>query len=336
MPKVSVIIPVYNAQDYLGRCLDSVCNQTLKDIEIICVNDCSKDNSLNILNEYAEKYPNMKVIDCKVNGGESVARNIGLDNATGEYLAFVDNDDEIDLDFYEKLYTKAKENDADIAKGEVHIIGYDKKETYGNLNKKIKEHNNILYFTYHWWTAIFKTSVIKDNHINFIAGYPLGGDVLFLNKAVLSSKSFALVDDAFYHYYRREDSGDSRLLSFDKLKSVIDIFYIITSSVKKMVTDKLVVSFIVADRFLQLLSYCKRTKGNDELQYVTEQIVKYYIENFDYIKMDIKYLDLLPVVRDVIEQKDSQKLFSFYLKNSSPEKIRLANLRFEHMRRKKI
>ena len=84
MPKVSVIIPVYNAQDYLGRCLDSVCNQTLKDIEIICVNDCSKDNSLNILNEYAEKYPNMKVIDCKVNGGESVARNIGLDNATGE------------------------------------------------------------------------------------------------------------------------------------------------------------------------------------------------------------------------------------------------------------
>ena len=109
MSKVSVIIPVYNAQDYLERCLFSVCNQTLEDIEIICVNDASTDKSINILNQYAQKYSNIKVIDCKVNGGESKARNIGLEKATGEYLGFVDNDDEIDLDFYEKLYKKAKE-----------------------------------------------------------------------------------------------------------------------------------------------------------------------------------------------------------------------------------
>ena len=70
MPKVSVIIPIYNAQDYLERCLDSVCNQTLKDIEIICVNDASTDKSIDILNKYAQRYQNMKVIDCKINGGE--------------------------------------------------------------------------------------------------------------------------------------------------------------------------------------------------------------------------------------------------------------------------
>ena len=83
MPKLSVIIPVYNAQEYLRRCLDSVINQTLKDIEIICVNDCSTDSSLQILEEYALKHKNLKVIDCKVNGGESVARNIGLENVAG-------------------------------------------------------------------------------------------------------------------------------------------------------------------------------------------------------------------------------------------------------------
>ena len=165
MPKVSVIIPIYNAQDYLERCLDSVCNQTLKDIEIICVNDASTDKSIDILNKYAQRYQNMKVIDCKINGGESVARNIGMENATGEYLGFVDNDDEIDVDFYEKLYNKATEKNADISKGEVHIVDYDQKETYGNLNKKIRENNEILFFAYHWWTAIFKTSIIKDNHI---------------------------------------------------------------------------------------------------------------------------------------------------------------------------
>ncbi len=119
MALISVIIPVYNASAYLKRCLDSVCNQTLLDIEIICVNDCSNDNSLEILNEYRNKYSNLKIIDCKFNGGESKARNIGLDHVTGEYIGFVDNDDEIDLDFYENLYNKAITTNADIVKGNV-------------------------------------------------------------------------------------------------------------------------------------------------------------------------------------------------------------------------
>ena len=101
MVKVSVIIPVYNAHDYLSRCLDSVCNQTLKDIEIIAVDDCSTDDSLKILREYATKYPQLKVIAHKTNGGESTARNTGLDNANGEYLAFVDNDDTVDAEIVE-------------------------------------------------------------------------------------------------------------------------------------------------------------------------------------------------------------------------------------------
>lgn len=113
MPKVSVIIPVYNTEKYLRKCLDSVCNQTLSDIEIICVNDCSPDNSLEILNEYAQKDNRIKVINFEENKGVSIARNTGIDSATGEFIGFVDADDFVDLDFYEKLYNKATETGAD-------------------------------------------------------------------------------------------------------------------------------------------------------------------------------------------------------------------------------
>ena len=93
MPKVSVIIPVYNTEKYLKKCLDSVCNQTLSDIEIICIDDCSTDNSLNILKEYTLKDNRIKLIEFKENKGAAVARNTGIDEAKGEYIGFIDSDD---------------------------------------------------------------------------------------------------------------------------------------------------------------------------------------------------------------------------------------------------
>ena len=119
VPKISVIIPVYNAEKYLERCLDSACKQTLQDIEIICVDDCSTDGSFEILKKYSKNYKNLIVIKLEKNQGESAARNAGLSAAKGEYLAFMDNDDEIDLNFYEKLYEKAAKTNADIVKGQV-------------------------------------------------------------------------------------------------------------------------------------------------------------------------------------------------------------------------
>ena len=106
--KVSVIVPVYNVEQYLSDCLESICRQTLKGIEIIVVNDGSTDNSLSIIKSFQQKYSNIKLIN-KKNGGLSSARNAGIDMAVGEYLFFVDSDDFIDLDTLEKMYVKAKE-----------------------------------------------------------------------------------------------------------------------------------------------------------------------------------------------------------------------------------
>ena len=111
--KVSVILPVYNASDYLHQCMDSIVGQTLKDIEIICVDDGSTDNSLDILKEYEQKDKRVKVIQQK-NAGAGAARNNGLSIATGEYLSFLDSDDFFEPDMLEKAYEKAKGSNAQI------------------------------------------------------------------------------------------------------------------------------------------------------------------------------------------------------------------------------
>jgi glycosyltransferase involved in cell wall biosynthesis len=114
-PKVSVVIPCYNVEKYLRQCLDSVVNQTLKELEIICVNDGSTDSTLDIIKEYAAKDPRVSYID-KPNAGYGDSMNKGFDQATGEYIGIIESDDYADLDMFEKLYTCAKEHDLDAVK----------------------------------------------------------------------------------------------------------------------------------------------------------------------------------------------------------------------------
>ena len=137
LSKISIIIPVYNTEKYLKRCLESVCNQTLKDIEIICINDASSDNSIAILKEFEKKDNRIKVINLDKNEGASVARNLGIEVSRGEYLGFIDSDDCVDPDFYEKLYSKAKSKNADVVKGVRKKINTDGKITVENLNDTI-------------------------------------------------------------------------------------------------------------------------------------------------------------------------------------------------------
>ena len=113
--KISVISAVYNLEKYLPRCLDSLVNQTLQDIEIICVDDGSTDSAPKIIDEYAQKYPQKVKSFHKQNGGEFTTRNYGLERATGEYVTFIDTDDYVEPNWAEKLYNAAKENNADMA-----------------------------------------------------------------------------------------------------------------------------------------------------------------------------------------------------------------------------
>ena len=115
MPKISIIVPIYNVEKYLDRCVRSLCNQTLQDIEIILVDDQSPDDCPRMCDEYAKQDSRIIVIH-KKNGGLGYARNSGMKVATGEYVAFVDSDDYVDLDMFESMYNSAKKYDADFVR----------------------------------------------------------------------------------------------------------------------------------------------------------------------------------------------------------------------------
>lgn len=122
MKKVSVIVPVYNAERYLNQCISSIANQTLSDIEIIAINDGSTDDSLNVLDELSIKYKGKLKIYSKENGGAGSARNIGIENACGEFIKFVDADDYLNVDILEKMYTIAKDFNVSLVRGNYQTV----------------------------------------------------------------------------------------------------------------------------------------------------------------------------------------------------------------------
>lgn len=221
MIKVSIIVPVYNGQDYLRTALSCLTSQTLSDIEIICVNDCSTDDSLTLIKEIAKDDSRIRVIDCKTNGGESKARNIGINAATGEYIAFMDQDDRVDLDFYEKLYTKALETGADIAKGDSFDVFYDGR-IFPATRTPVSKHP--LFFASNWWTGIYRRSMVTKNNILLPEDYPLGGDLKFLFDVGRVANKVSTDYSVHYHHIMHEDSGDAAKTSTPKAKSLLKIF----------------------------------------------------------------------------------------------------------------
>ena len=205
-PKISIIVPVYNVEKYLKQCLDSVVNQTLKDIEIICVNDGSTDNSLDILNEFSNKDNRVKIIN-KTNGGLSSARNAGMAVAQGEFIGFLDSDDYLDLNFYESLYNRAKETNSYIVVCEYIYKFKDKskrKKTFLKVDKNVvtsdtKEKFECLYLPLYCYVhnKIYKKASIKEN---FVEG--LNFEDIYFTTNILSDNNKMTVAENVAYYYR--------------------------------------------------------------------------------------------------------------------------------------
>ena len=242
MPKVSIVIPTYNVESYLRECLDSVVNQTLKDIEIICVNDGSTDNSLQIIQEYAAKDDRIKVID-KPNSGYGHSMNIGLDNATGEYLGIVEPDDYVELNMYETLYNKAKELDLDFIKSDFcRFVGdsENRKFTYNRLDRTGNYYNKIVniqddlkpfYFIMNTWSGIYNLSFLRKYNIrhNETPGAAFQDNGFWFQTFMNSTKAYFL-DQPFY--MNRRDNPNSSVKNkakvycmceeYDYIRNIID------------------------------------------------------------------------------------------------------------------
>ncbi len=227
--KISVCVPIYNVEKYLRECLDSIINQTLKEVEIICVNDGSTDNSLNILKEYAKKDNRIKVID-KENSGYGASMNVALDSAQGEYIGIVESDDFIQKDMYESLYKLAKENDADIAKSDWYKYWsknkFVKKENRISSAKtgfitNFEKDNSIVRINPSVWSGIYKREFLNNNNIRFLetpgASYQ---DLSFTFKLFTLAKRVILTDKAYLYY--RQDNINSSVKAKNKIYCVCD------------------------------------------------------------------------------------------------------------------
>lgn len=226
MIKVSVIIPVYNAEKYLRQCLGSVINQTLQEIEIICINDGSSDGSSLILEEYASSDSRIKLLHHK-NAGAGVARNRGLKIARGEYLSFLESDDFFDQNMLELAYKKAKDDDADIVVFRADLYwndsDYFEPASWTLQKKRIPTScpfagtdimgNPFRAFIGWAWDKLFRTAFVREKGYLFQVQRTTN-DILFVFSAITDAKRITVLDETLAH--QRRDVSSSRSVTREK------------------------------------------------------------------------------------------------------------------------
>ncbi|MCL2888936.1 MAG: glycosyltransferase [Eggerthellaceae bacterium] len=228
-PGISILVPVYNVEKYLGQCLDSLCAQRMQELEFICINDGSTDGSLALLREYAARDARITIID-KENSGYGASMNRGLEAASGEYVGILESDDFVDPEAFEVLYSAAKDNEADVVKGNFFfhwsdpqprdefeaLISKDMVGTFSPL-----EQLQIFFAKPTIWSAIYRRGFLEENAIGFLespgASYQ---DASFNFKVWACAKRVTFLEQAFFHY--RQDNEASSVNSPGKVYCVCD------------------------------------------------------------------------------------------------------------------
>jgi glycosyltransferase involved in cell wall biosynthesis len=273
--KVSIIVPVYNAEPYMSRCLNSLINQTLSDIEIICINDGSYDSSLAILKEYAQRDSRVKIINSKKNCGEPITRNKGLKISEGEYIGFCDSDDYVDLDFYEKLYEFAKSKNADIAKGNIKILEWKTKieRVIDNYSSQMPKY----FFSWSFTTGIYRKSMLKKHSVKFpVANVINACDIVFLNHAVIVARKVVFLNGLYYHYITRSNSLDSTNLSMKKIRSILHCRTLISNRLNASIISKSHYCHVYRENIRATINLISRTSSADAIEEITKSVVKFY------------------------------------------------------------
>lgn len=236
MPKISIIVPVYNVEKYMERSINSILNQTYTDIEVLLIDDGSLDNSGKICDEFAEKDSRVKVFH-KENGGVSSARNLGLDNATGDYIGFVDPDDIIDPNMYNVLLDNLISSESDISfcdyccfsnYSEIDFVSNNniKKYTRNELLKEALVPNTRICLMGTIWNRIYRFDVVKD--IRFNEALKNGEDTEYAFNCIMKSEKLVMTDAKFYKYFVRNDgavatqSSESRVNALSMRRGMLE------------------------------------------------------------------------------------------------------------------
>ena len=317
MVKISVIVPVYNTEKYLRKCLDSIVNQTLEDIEIICVNDGSTDNSLDILNEFNSKDNRIKIIT-QDNQGLGAARNNGLKHAGGEYVYFIDSDDYIDLTALEKLYNNAESNGSDLVlfkfqtfddNENVHTRGVEFKidDIFGDI-----DYNNFT-FTYpdakrHVMNSAFSAclKLYKREFIDTVDDFHFEENLSFEDipphvKVMLSASKISFVPENLYYYRSNPDSIlNSQASGFDML----EIICIVEDYLRKNSFYEEFENEFIFFKIAQILKYMISTKSDEYFEIAKDEFSKISIDSFTLPEYASKGYDFVMTSQNLDEYID--------------------------------
>lgn len=303
--KVSIIVPVYNAEKYITKCIDSLLNQTYNNIEIIAIDDGSTDSSYNILKSYKDKIITIH----QKNHGVSYSRNVGIKKATGEYITFVDVDDWIDLDMIEKLYQQTEDGKIDIIR-----CGYireysDHQESFIISNKKIKitQNKSIIYnkFLNNYDLASPCGQLIRKSCIKklFREDIKVGEDYLFNLDVYTNAVSFVLLSNCYYHYLYNDNSATTSIsydIIYKRCEDSIIVYSYLFDYIKKWDYDskeniQLVNYRIIKELNMKLISLFK---NNDKLSKEKKKIIFEFFNNIN-IKKIRKELQLKTIIKNI-------------------------------------
>ena len=288
MKKISIIIPVYNVEKYLERCLDSVLNQSYKNLEIILINDGSTDNSLDICLKYAKKDNRIKLIN-QNNSGISEVRNKGLEAAKGEYIAFVDSDDVIDKDMFKTLYNNLLKYDSDISSCNYKIfhnkINFDKEEYYNKIFTKEESLKDIIsngVLTNFLWNKLFKKELF--NNIKFPKNM-IYEDMYVMPKIIEKTTKIVYTNQILYGYFQRENSYVNSF-DEDKNKNYFLVINNVYNDLKKYnFLDKELKNYKV---FSIYSAFLQAAKSNALYSDFMKEKQKEYKKEFKYLNKKVK------------------------------------------------
>ncbi len=315
MKTISVIVPVYNTKKELPRCIESICKQTYKDLEIICIDDGSSDGSGQILEEFQAKDNRIQVIH-KENGGESSARNTGLKMSVGEYIAFCDCDDWIDPDMYEVLAGELERERIDMAASGWYKETDSSSQEIKNeqpVSKQIFGRDELLRYLYrrdsyrgfaYMWDKLYRREILKDkkgNWILFREDLRLGGDVLYLAEIALNVKRAKYVDRSFYHYYQRTESG-CHTRDVNKLHDWLKAYELVLQRFGEEQVDDRIMDYV--KRFLAYHSSnaaeIAAEQGQDDAKREFQGLMRQYKE--EYISLNSQYPERIERYCDLMER----------------------------------
>ena len=289
--KVSILVPVYKAEKYIERCAKSLFEQTYSNIEFVFANDCTPDKSIKLLKSVIEKYPQrsnqVRIIEHKKNSGVAVARNTLLDNATGEYLLWVDADDYIEKRATELLITEAIKTNADIVCFGAALYTGPNIKPLQQINEEAPEtfilHLLAGQIPTALWGRMIKRSLFVNNHIKFIKGLDVGEDLLVLIKVAFYAQTITNVDSILYYYDNTNTQSLCRLYSIQKL----DMRLKVLDELRNFLKDKIDCEKYIKERKLDILLskiYGSCLENNEKSYFV----VKTELKNLDWRNIQIK------------------------------------------------